>query len=133
MLAHWRKLRTRLAREQTVLLTLVAAYVVTGKLGLLAAYVHPAVSLLWAPSGIALAAFLVQGYRVWPAVLVSAVLLYSSTIGPTPVVLAIGVASTVEGLLAAYLINRFAGGRHALQNPQNSFRFAGLTALTSMT
>ena len=41
--------------------------------------------------------------------------------------------NTVEGLLGAYLINRYAGGRHALQTPQNSFRFAGLTALASLS
>jgi diguanylate cyclase (GGDEF)-like protein len=39
------------------------------------------------------------------------------------------IGNTAEGLLAAYLVNRYAGGRHALQNPRNSLRFAGVVAL----
>jgi diguanylate cyclase (GGDEF)-like protein len=44
-----------------------------------------------------------------------------------------GAGNTLEGLLTAYLVNRFAGGRHALQNPQSSFRFAGLATLGGLT
>ena len=133
MLEKLRALRARLKREQTALVSLIVAYIATGKLGLLLGYVHPATSLVWPPAGIALAAFLVQGYRVWPAVLVSAIVLYTSTIGPVAAVIPMSLGNTVEGLLAAYLINRYAGGRHALQTPQNSFRFAGLTALASLS
>jgi diguanylate cyclase (GGDEF)-like protein len=133
MLQKLQALRARLKREQTAFVTLIAAYIVTGKLGLLLGYVHPATSLVWPPAGIALAAFLVQGYRVWPAVLVSAIALYAATLGPVPAVIPMSLGNMVEGLLAAYLINRYAGGRHALQTPQNSFRFAGLTALASLS
>jgi integral membrane sensor domain MASE1 len=42
-------------------------------------------------------------------------------------------ANTLESLLAAYLVNRYASGRHALQNPGNSLRFAGVLLLSSMT
>ena len=86
MLEKLRALRARLKREQTALVSLIVAYIATGKLGLLLGYVHPATSLVWPPAGIALAAFLVQGYRVWPAVLVSAIVLYTSTIGPVAAV-----------------------------------------------
>ena len=73
MLEKLQALRARLKREQTALVSLIAAYIVSGMLGLQLGYVHPATSLIWPPAGIALAAFLVQGYRVWPAVLVSSI------------------------------------------------------------
>jgi diguanylate cyclase (GGDEF)-like protein len=124
---------SRLAREQTVLVSLVVSYVVTGKLGLLLAYDHSVVSMVWPPAGIALGAFVVLGYRMWPVVLAGSTLLYATTIGPLPAILAFSGGSTVEGLLTAYLINRYAGGRGALQNPTNAVRFAGLILLAGTT
>jgi len=88
---------------------------------------------VWPPAGIALGAFLVLGYRVWPAILFAAVLLYGSVLGGEPSVLILAAGNTGEGMLAAYLVNRYAGGRHALQDPQNCFRLASLVALSSAT
>lgn len=129
----WKSARRRVAREQTVIASLIVAYVLTGKLGLLLAYDHPATSIVWPPAGIALGAFLVLGYRVWPAVLAGATILYAITVGAVPAVVAMAAGNTLEGVLAAYLINRFASGRNAIQNPGNVFRFAGLVILASMT
>ena len=129
----WQSARRRLAREQTIIASLIAAYVLTGKLGLVLAFDHPATSLVWPPAGIALGAFVVLGYRVWPAVLAGSTILYAITIGAVPAVVAMAGGNTLEGILTAYLINRFAGGRNAIQNPGNVFRFAGLVMLASMT
>lgn len=112
-----------------MLALLVIGYVVTGRVGLQFGYEHQAASLIWPPSGIALGAFIVLGYGVWPAILASAVILYATVVGPMPAVLALGAANTAEGLLGAYLINRYAGGRLALQGPGTAFRFAALAAL----
>jgi diguanylate cyclase (GGDEF)-like protein len=119
----------RLAGDHTVLAVLIVGYIVTGRLGLGLAYGHPAVSLAWAPAGLALGALLVLGYRVWPALFGAAVVLYASVLGPRPIVLLMAAANTLESLTAAYLVNRYAGGRSALRNPGNSFRFAGLVLL----
>ena len=132
----WRglgSLKAQLGREQTLLVSLVVTYLVSGRLGLELAYEHPTATLVWPPAGLALGALLVLGYRAWPAVLLAASVVYGSVLGAHPAVLLMAAGNTAEGLLAAYLINRFAGGRHALQNPRNAFRFAGLTALTSIT
>src|SRR5215467_16357429 len=107
--------RLRLAKDQTVLVLLVIAYVATGKLGLMLPGAlpakHPVISLVWPPAGIALGAFVVLGYRVWPAVLAGSTILYAITIGAVPAVVAMAGGNTMEGVLAAYLVNRFAGGR----------------------
>ena len=133
MSSWWTNVRDRLPREQTILVALMCAYVATGFVGLRLAYVHPAVTLIWPPAGIALGAVLVLGYRVWPGVLVASVIVYSIVLGGQPAVLAIAAGNTLECVLGAYLINRFGGGRHALQSPRDSFRFAGLTALSATT
>ena len=76
---------------------------------------------------------LVLGYRVWPVILLGGTLLYCSVLGVVPAAPILAAANTAEGLFLAYLVNRFAGGRHALQTPKHALRFAGLTALTSVT
>jgi diguanylate cyclase (GGDEF)-like protein len=127
------RLRAELGREQILWVSTVVAYVVLGRVGLLFNYVHPAVSPFFPPAGIALGALLVLGYRVWPVVLLGGTLLYSSILGVVPAAPILAVANTAEGLFLAYLVNRFAGGRHALQTPGHALRFAGLTALAAVT
>jgi len=133
MRGDWRQVRGRLAREQGMLALFVIAYVVTGRLGLTLSDVHPAVSLVWPPAGLAVGALLVLGHRVWPAVFAGALLLYASVLGPVPVVLALATGNTLEAILAAHLVNRYAGGRSAMQNPMNCLRFAGLVAIAGTT
>lgn len=128
-----KNVRLHFAREQGLLILLLVAYVVTGRLGLELGYTHEATTVVWPPAGIALGAFLLYGYRIWIAILAGGVITYSLVVGATPAVVAMAAGNTLEGLLAAYLINRFAGGRSALQNPLNSFRFAGLVVLAGTT
>ena len=54
------------------LLALATAYIFPGKLGLQMAPVNTFATLVWPPSGIAIAAVLLGGYRLWPAVTVGA-------------------------------------------------------------
>jgi diguanylate cyclase (GGDEF)-like protein len=123
----------RLGRDQTILVAVVLGYLITGKLGLLLHFANPAASFVFPPSGLALGAFLLLGYKAWPAVLLAAGLLYAAVLGPEVPVLIMAAGNTGEGLLAAYLINRYAEGRHTLQNPRNTARFAGIAALTCAT
>ena len=88
MRRNWSAVRSRLAREQGLLALLVIAYVVTGWIGLRFAFEHRAASMIWPPSGLALGALLVLGYRVWPAILGGGVILYATVVGPHPAVLA---------------------------------------------
>jgi len=52
-------------------------YVAAGKMGLKLAYIHPSATAVWAPTGIALAALLLLGYRFWPGIFVGAFLVIS--------------------------------------------------------
>jgi integral membrane sensor domain MASE1 len=49
-----------------------AAYFIGGKIGLTLAFLHPSATAVWPCSGIALAALLVLGYDIWPAILLGA-------------------------------------------------------------
>src|SRR5438034_4102402 len=88
---------SRLVRRLGLLVALAAAYFVTGKLGLRFALVNPSASAVWAPTGIALAAFLLQGYAVWPAIFLGAFLLYVTTSGSVATAIAIAAGNTLEG------------------------------------
>ena len=114
-----------------MLVGLAAIYFVAGKLGLRLASVNTSATAVWAPTGIALAAFLMLGYRVWPAVLVSAFLVNLTTAGSLVTSISIGAGNTLEGIVGAYLVNRFANGRNALQRAPDVFKFAALTAIVS--
>jgi len=112
---------------------LCGVYFVAAKLGLRLAFVHPSATAVWPPAGIALAAFLILGYRVWPAILLGAFLVNLTTAGSVATSVGIAAGNTLEGLVGAYLVNRFAGGRHAFDRAQDIFRFAVLAALVSTT
>jgi len=122
---------SRHVRDLSVIAILAAAYVIAGKLGLMLAFVHASATAVWPPTGIALAAFLVFGYRVWPGVLVGAFLANITTAGSAATSIGIAAGNTLEGLVGAYLVNRFAGGRNAFERPQDVFKFALFAAVLS--
>jgi diguanylate cyclase (GGDEF)-like protein len=120
--------KDRLWRAGTTMIGLAVVYFAAAKLGLRLAFVNPSATAVWPPTGIALAAFLILGVRVWPAIFVGAFLANLTTAGS--VLTSIGIASgnTLEGLLGAFLVQRFAAGRQAFGRPRNAFRFAVLAA-----
>ena len=111
------------------MLLLAAVYFIAGKLGLTLAIVHPSASTVWAPTGIAIAAFLLGGWQLWPAVFAAAFLVNLTTAGSAATSLGIAAGNTLEPLLAAYLVRRFANGRNAFDRPQDTFRFAFLAGI----
>ncbi|PYL55626.1 MAG: hypothetical protein DMF29_01460, partial [Verrucomicrobia bacterium] len=109
-------------------LTLI--YLAAGKLALQLAFVNASASPVWPPAGIALAALLVFGYRVWPAIFIGAFAVnFWTTLN---ILSSLGIASgnTLEALCGAWLVNRFAGGTQVFDRPQNVFKFA-LAAIIS--
>src|SRR5881296_3668586 len=126
-------MRVRWGTPPVVVLGLAAIYLLAGKLGLLLAFVHASATAVWPPTGIALAAFLLLGYRVWPGIFLGAFLVNLTTAGSVATTLGIATGNTLEGLAGAYLLNRFAHGVHACDRPQDVFKFAALAALASTT
>ena len=112
---------------------LAGVYFIAGKLGLALAFVHPSATVVWPCSGIALAAFLVLGYRVWPGIFLGAFLVNITTAGSVGTSIGIAMGNTLEGLVGAYLVNRNANGRHAFERPQDILKFAVLAGMVSTT
>jgi diguanylate cyclase (GGDEF)-like protein len=125
--------RSRFLRDLTISSALAAGYFVAGKLGLRLATVHASATGVWPPTGIALAAYLVFGYRMWPAVLGAAFLVNLTTAGSAATSVGIGVGNALEGVLAAYLVTRFADGVRAFERPRSTFLFTILAAMVSTT
>jgi len=110
-------------RDSALLVALTVFYVLAGKVGLHFAFVHASVTAVWPPTGIAIAAFLLFGPRVAPAVAAGAFLVNVTTAGSVATSLGIAAGNTLEGLLAAWLANRFANGRHAFARVSDIFAF----------
>ncbi len=90
---------------------LLAAYYVTGRLGLSVPQFGAHVTLIWPPAGIALVAFLRFGLNVWPGVFAGATLVALSTGVPVWLALLIAVGNTLGPLLGAWVLRR--DGLHA--------------------
>lgn len=116
--------RSRYFKDAVIILSLAAAYFGAGELGLRFAAANASATALWPGAGIALAALLLFGWRVWPGVLLGAFLASMTT--PDSWVTALGVAcgSSLEALAACYLINRFASGKQVFERAQDIFKFA---------
>src|SRR5215471_13146328 len=99
-MASGRALRSRLPLLPT--LSLVALYVVTAKIGLRLAVVHPSATAVWAPTGIAIAALLAGSLALWPAVFAAAFLVNLAAGSAFPVALGIAVGNTLEAVVAAF-------------------------------
>src|SRR3989475_8326355 len=89
------------ATTPVVILGLAAVYVLAGKLGLLLAFVHASATAVWPPTGIALAAFLLLGYRVWPGIFLGAFLVNLTTAGSVATTNGIAPRNTPQRALRA--------------------------------
>src|SRR5690349_6438705 len=98
-------------KEQKAYVAIAVAYVAAGLIAVDMGSVNKAVSPIWPSAGIALGGLVMFGYRLSPAVAVGAFALYFYELRSLPAALAIAGGNTAESLLAAYLVNRFAGGR----------------------
>lgn len=120
-------------RRVALLFGLAAVYYFAARLGLRFAFINSSVTTIWPPAGIALAGFVLFGYRVWPAIFGGAFFANFMTTGAVLPSLGIAVGNTSEGLLAAYLVNRFARGGRVFDRVRDILRFTLLAALLSTT
>jgi diguanylate cyclase (GGDEF)-like protein len=123
--------RPRLTKDLLIGLGLCAVYMAAAKLSLRLASVHPSATPIWPPTGIALAAFLALGTRFWPAIFIGAFVVNVTTHGSAATSLGIATGNTLEGLLGAYLVTRFASGRHAFEHTWDILRFGLYAGLLS--
>jgi integral membrane sensor domain MASE1 len=106
-------------------------YYGAGELGLLQQLVRGQVTPLWPPTGIALAALILLGLRVWPGIALGAFLINVS-LGPSiAAVIAITAGNTVA-LLASYALMRLAGFDPRMNRFRDALALVFLGAFTGM-
>ena len=103
------------------LVVLALTYFVLARVGLSLASLHPSASPIWPPSGLALAATLLWGNRMWPGIAVGAFLANLLTHGSVVTSLAIAAGNSAEALLTAALLQRWSNGSNTFETP---FRIA---------
>ncbi|MGR9037023.1 MAG: MASE1 domain-containing protein [Gammaproteobacteria bacterium] len=89
-------------------------YLATAKIGLKYTVVGQTVTLMWPPSGIALAATLIGGYRVWPGITLGAFVANAGTGVPLLTFSIIALGNTLEPLFGAMLLKRLDNFSNAL-------------------
>jgi signal transduction histidine kinase/ActR/RegA family two-component response regulator len=127
-------LQTSRVRSAVLLVGITAVYFVAGKVGLdFFGLLNPSASAVWPPTGVAIASLLLYGYRAAGAVFVGAFLVNYATAGGVLTSLGIAAGNTLEGVAAAYLVTRFAGGAAAFEHARDLAKYAALAAVLSTT
>src|SRR6478736_1498416 len=85
-------------------LALAGVYFGAARLGLSLAFLAEQVTVVWPPTGIALAAVLLFGPRVWPGIALGAFLANVSVHAPPLVACGIATGNTLEALTGAWLL-----------------------------
>jgi integral membrane sensor domain MASE1 len=105
-----------------------AACVLAGEAGLAIPFTSGNVSPFWPPAGVALAATLLFGYRIWPAVALGALIVNFFTGVPHVAALGLALANTVGPLFGAWLLRRLPGFQPSLTRLRDVLGLATLGA-----
>ena len=124
------ELNSRL-RAIAAIVALAIVYFCAGIFGLSLAFINPSASAVWPSSGIALAAILVWGFRLWPGILLGAFFVNFATQGSVWTALGIAAGNTSEALVAAMLLTRFAQGVNLFNRTRNILTFILLAGIIS--
>lgn len=120
-------------QQGLALVVVLLAYVLSARLGLMLAPVSKLATLVWPPTGIALAALLLKGVRLWPAVMIGAVVANVWSGASFWVATVIGIGNTLEAVLAVVLLTRVAQIRPALDRLVDVIGLVFLAAVLSTT
>ena len=108
---------------------LAAIYFGAARFALLLAIPPGYATALWPPSGIALAALLLLGPRLWPGVWIGSVLANLSIDASIPSAIIIATGSTLQALVLSALVRRHVGIPYRFRHVQQVVKFFALSAL----
>ena len=112
-------------RASAVVLGVAGACALAARLGWTLSRAGTAPASLWPAAGVALAALLIGGRRLWPAVFLGVL---ASSPGPWPAALAAAALRALEAVAGAWLVETYAEGREAFSSTGGVFRFAAAAA-----
>ncbi len=128
-------LEPRLLHSASRLLVLTLAYFITGWLGLKLPYIGSHITLIWLPTGIAVAALFRWGWPMWPGIFIGAFFVNLAIGSPWLLAAGIAVGNTLGPLLAVACLRRsgFRAEFSRLQDVTPFIRAAALGMLVSAT
>src|SRR5258708_7276932 len=98
-------------------------YFVLAKIGLALSLIHPSASTIWPPTGFALAAVVLWGYRAWPAIFLAAMIANANAAGSIGTAISIATGNSLEALIGAALINVWSNGRDTFSTSNRVAKF----------
>lgn len=125
-------LQLRRSRYVIALFLLAAAYFIAGRLGLGFAIIHANVTLIWPPAGLALAALVLFGRRLWPGILIGGLLINMSAGLPLIAAFLIGSGNALAAVIGVRLLERF-NFQPAIERARDVLALLGFAAMLSTT
>ena len=119
------------AATAAAIAVLAAAYYASAKLGLSYAFETASITAIWPPTGLALAALVLWGRRLWPGVAIGAFLANSWTDLSLAATIGITIGNTLEAVVGAYLLQRVAGFRPTLERVRDVLALVVLAGAVS--
>jgi integral membrane sensor domain MASE1 len=128
-------LRSRALARGGAILTAVlvaAAYIAAARFGFSFAFATKQVTAIWPPTGIAVAALLLCGYRVWPGIWLGAFVSNAFTAEPVWAAGAIATGNTLAPVLAKAALQRF-GFQNAMEQVRDVLLLVTFGCAAAMT
>jgi len=116
-----------------VSLVIIAVYFISAKLGLHLAVVQKNATPVWPPTGIAIAAILYAGFRIWPAIFIGALLVNISTTVVASSAILIAFGNTLEAVFACYLVIKLTGSSYPFTRVNDYFKFVVAACVVATT
>lgn len=118
-------------RSVAGILALAVVYHLAARLGLKLAYVQINTSPVWPPTGIALAALLAFGLRLWPGVSLGVFLGSLLTGAPLSLALGMTLGNTLEAVTGALILRRALDFHNDLDRIQDVVRLVGVAIVST--
>lgn len=126
------KLSSYLGAGSLVTITaLVIIYVIVGKVEVRVPTASQNVTAIWFPAGISLAALLLRGKRLWPAIFLASFFLSTMLQGSISISMGLAAGCVLEALVGAYLVNKYANGINAFFRMRDVLRFVAFGGLVA--
>jgi signal transduction histidine kinase len=127
------QLRRFAGRRAIEIAAVAGVYFGVARFGLLFAFATKQVTAVWPPTGVALVALLLFGYRVWPGVLLGAFLANAMVDEPLGYAAGIALGNTLGPLLGAFLLRRVVKLDSTLTGLRDVFGLIVFGAILGMT
>lgn len=111
---------------------LAVAYHLAARLGLEMAFLQMNTSPVWPPAGIALAALLIFGYKLWPGICLGVLLGFFLHGAQLNITLGMAFGNTLEALAGVYFLKQFIGFRNPLDRIKDVVGLAFFSVLITI-